>query len=64
MKGSKLRAMKADVSFTGQNGATVASKPAVHVAGCGPGVSAALKGRRSQPHAARQAQEAPGRRRI
>ena len=28
--------MKADVTFTGQNGATVASKPAVHVPGCGP----------------------------
>jgi hypothetical protein len=34
--GSSFRAMKADVTFTGQNGATVASRPAVHVPGCGP----------------------------
>jgi hypothetical protein len=42
-KGSKLRAMKADVTFTGQNGATVASKPALHVPGCGPGLAASLR---------------------
>jgi hypothetical protein len=35
-KGSKPRSMKADVSFTGQNGATVASKPVLHVPGCAP----------------------------
>jgi hypothetical protein len=35
-RGSRLRSMKADVTFTGQNGATVASKPDLHVAGCGP----------------------------
>jgi hypothetical protein len=35
-RGSRLRAMKVDVSFTGQNGATVASKPDLHVPGCGP----------------------------
>jgi hypothetical protein len=28
--------MKADVTFTGQNGAAVASKPDLHVPGCGP----------------------------
>jgi hypothetical protein len=42
-KGSKARAMKADVSFAGQNGATVASRPDVHVAGCGPLVTASLR---------------------
>jgi hypothetical protein len=40
--GAKLRAMKADVTFTGQNGATVASKPGLHVPGCGPVVTAKL----------------------
>lgn len=35
-RGVRPRAMKADVTFTGQNGATVASKPDLHVAGCGP----------------------------
>jgi hypothetical protein len=35
-KGAKPRAMKAVVTFTGQNGATVASKPRIHVPGCGP----------------------------
>src|SRR6266545_3123590 len=42
-KGSKVRTMKADVSFTGQNGATVSSKARLHVPGCGPGVSAKLR---------------------
>jgi hypothetical protein len=42
-KGSKVRTMRADVSFTGQNGAKVASKPRLHVPGCGPGVSAKLR---------------------
>jgi hypothetical protein len=42
-KGAKLRAMKADVTFTGQNGATVASKPDVHVPGCGPEQSVSLR---------------------
>jgi hypothetical protein len=35
-RGSRVRAMKVDVTFTGQNGATVASKPDLHVPGCGP----------------------------
>lgn len=35
-RGSRLRAMKVDVTFTGQNGAAVASKPGLHVPGCGP----------------------------
>lgn len=42
-KGSKLRAMTADVTFTGQNGATVASKPRLHVPGCGPVLTAKLR---------------------
>jgi hypothetical protein len=42
-KGSKLRAMSADVTFTGQNGAPVASKPGLHVGGCRPVVSAKLR---------------------
>ena len=42
-RGSKLRAMKADVTFTGQNGAKVATKPAVHVPGCGPALAASLR---------------------
>jgi hypothetical protein len=41
-KGSKFRTMKADVSFTGQNGATVPSTPRLRVAGCGPVLSARL----------------------
>jgi hypothetical protein len=40
---SRFRAMKADVSFTGQNGATTAAKPAVHVGGCGPALAASLR---------------------
>jgi hypothetical protein len=31
------------VTFTGQNGATVASKPALHVPGCGPALAASLR---------------------
>ena len=42
-KGARLRAMKADVAFTGQNGATVASRPAVHVPGCGPAQTVSLR---------------------
>jgi hypothetical protein len=42
-KGSRVRALKADVTFTGQNGATVASKPALHVPGCGPVPSVSLR---------------------
>ena len=42
-KGSKPRAMSANVTFTGQNGATVASKPAVHVPGCGPVPAVSLR---------------------
>jgi hypothetical protein len=41
---TSFRSMKADVSFTGQNGATVASKPPLHVEGCGPSASASLRG--------------------
>ncbi len=35
--------MKAEVGFTGQNGATVATRPPVHVAGCGPAFTASLR---------------------
>jgi hypothetical protein len=42
-KGSKIRTMTADVSFTGQNGATVASKPRLKVPGCRPAVTAKLR---------------------
>jgi hypothetical protein len=42
-KGAKLRAMKADVTFTGQNGATVTSRPDVHVPACGPVQTVSLR---------------------
>ena len=42
-KGSKVRSLKTDVSFTGQNGAKVPSKPALHVAGCGPVPAVSLR---------------------
>jgi hypothetical protein len=49
-KGSKLRTMTADVSFGGQNGASVSSKPRLQVRGCGPVVSAKLRhARRARP---------------
>ena len=38
-----MRAMQADVGFTGQNGATVASKQALHVPGCGPVPAVSLR---------------------
>jgi hypothetical protein len=43
-RGTSFRSLKADVTFIGQNGATVATKPALQVAGCAPVVSAALRG--------------------
>jgi hypothetical protein len=42
-RGSRLRVMKADVTFTGQSGATIASKPVVHVPGCGPIATVTLR---------------------
>jgi hypothetical protein len=41
---SSFRTLKADVTFTGQNGTTTASKPTLAVAGCAPAVSASLRG--------------------
>ena len=43
-RATSFRSLNADVSFTGQNGATVNSKPALHVKGCGPSASASLRG--------------------
>jgi hypothetical protein len=40
---SRFRTLKADVSFTGQNGAKTASKPRLAVKGCGPALSASLR---------------------
>jgi hypothetical protein len=49
-KGSKLRTLRADVSFTGQNGARIAGKPRLRVPGCGPVASAKLRRvRRARP---------------
>jgi hypothetical protein len=47
---SRFRTLRADVTFTGQNGATPASKPTLEVKGCRPAVIASLRGaRKPQP---------------
>jgi hypothetical protein len=60
-KSSRPRSMKVDVTFTGQNGGTVASRPDLHVAGCGPVETITLRRAASlQPALAIKVQRHPG----